>query len=282
MADVDPRDEPAGVGAARMVQIEIWTILGEFRDALTLVGGSAPPFVVETPPEDPYVGTLDVDVVVDPFEVPAETYRTIAERLAGRGYQQGHQPFQWLRTVLVDGREVDVRVDLLAPPTDRRGRAHRHEQVGDVLARRTEGAELLRRQATVVEVRGELPDGRSNRVTVRFPTPGVLVLLKALALDERDKPKDAYDIDYVLAYAPGGLETVARQISELRDAEPVRKALAILREKFESVDSYGPQSIAVYRREALGSEEAARIQALAYARVQALLRSVDQGRHPEP
>jgi len=30
MADVDPRDDPVGVRAAR--QVQIWTILGEFRD----------------------------------------------------------------------------------------------------------------------------------------------------------------------------------------------------------------------------------------------------------
>lgn len=264
------------------MQLELWTILDEFRDALTLVGGSVPPFVVEASPEDPYVGTLDVDVVIDPFEVPEDTYRTIAERLMERGYERGKQPFQWLRTVMVDGRDVVVRVDLLAPITDRRGQAHRHEEVGDVLARRTEGAELLRVQATELEVVGELPDGRSNMVVVRLATPGVLVVLKGLALGERDKPKDAYDIDYVLAHSPGGSDTVADQIGELRQADPVKKALRILREKYETVDSYGPQSVAVYRRQALGSEEAARTQALAYARVQQLLRSIERYLNREP
>ena len=56
------------------------------------------------------------------------------------------------------------------------------------MARRTEGAELLRRQATERTVEGQLPDGRLNRVRIRFATPGVLVILKALALDSRDKP----------------------------------------------------------------------------------------------
>ncbi len=56
MADVDPRDDSVGVRAARQVQLEIWTILGEFRDALTVVGGSAPPYIVEEPTADPYVG----------------------------------------------------------------------------------------------------------------------------------------------------------------------------------------------------------------------------------
>ncbi|MEA2026412.1 MAG: hypothetical protein U9O18_06955 [Chloroflexota bacterium] len=46
MTAVDPRDEPAGVEAARRVLVEVWTVLSEHRDSLTLVGGSAPPFLV--------------------------------------------------------------------------------------------------------------------------------------------------------------------------------------------------------------------------------------------
>ena len=277
MADVDPRDDPVGVRAARQVQLETWTILSEFRDALTVVGGSAPPYIVEEPTTDPYVGTLDVDVVIDPLEVPEETYRGIADRLRDRGYQQGNQPFQWFRTAAIDDRDVEVRVDLLAPETDRMGGSHRHERIGgETLARRTEGAELLRRQATERTVEGQLPDGRLNRVRIRFATPGVLVILKALALDSRDKPKDAYDVDYILAYAPGGPPAVAEQIVELIDTDPVPKALAILDQKFDSVDSYGPASVAMYRRVPSGSEEADRIRALAYARVQELLRAIDE------
>lgn len=225
---------------------------------------------------DPYVGTLDVDVMIDPFEVPQETYRSIAERLTERSYEQSGQPFQWLRTVMVADREIVVRVDLLAPSTDRRGRAHRHEEIDDILARRTAGAELLRLQSTEVEVHGELPDGRSNTVLVRLPTPGVLVILKALAIGERDKPKDCYDVDYVLAHVAGGPDAIAEQIGEILEAEPVRSALAILRGKFDSAESYGPQSVALYRREVVGSGGAARIQALAYARVQALLEGIDR------
>jgi hypothetical protein len=271
VAGVDPRDDLVGVRAARSVQLELWTILGEFRDAMTLVGGSAPPHIVDESPGDPYVGTLDVDVVIDPFEVPEETYRTIADLLRERGYEQTGQPFQWVREVQVDGRSVAVRVDLLAPVTDRRGQSHRHEEVGNIHARRAEGTELLRVQSTEVAVRGQLPDGRSNIVMIRFPTPGVLVILKALAVGQRDKPKDCYDIDFVLAHAIGGPDAVASQIVDLGDVEPVRQGLAVLRDKFDSVDSFGPQSVALYRRVALGSDEAARIQALAYARVQALL-----------
>ena len=271
MAAVDPRDDPAAVVAAQRVLLELWTILAGFADAMTIVGGSAPPLLTGDQPDDPYVGTLDVDLVIDPIGVPDEVYRTIAELLRERGYVQLDQPFRWLRSVRVDERLIDVEVDLLAPITPRGGAGHRHERIGgEPLARRTEGAELVRAAFVDHEIAGLLPDGRSNRVSVRVATPSALVILKALAMGQRDKPKDAYDIDYVLAHI--GIEDVAAGIRAVTETEIVTKAVGILADKFASIDAIGPASVALYRRVPLGRPEADRVQALAFARVDQLLR----------
>lgn len=273
MAELDPRDRPGGVEAARRVMLELWSILGEYADAMTLVGGSAPPLLVGEVQDDPYIGTLDVDLVIDPLAVPSETYRTIAEQLRGRDYRQGRQPFQWLRGVVIDGQSIDVEVDFLAPATARTGPGHRHEHIeGEPLPRRTVGAELVRESIVMSEVEGTLPDGRPNRVRLRVASGAVIVVLKALAMTQRDKPKDAYDIDYLLAHYPGGIDSVAADLRALGDAEPVVEALRILQDRFAGVGTYGPASVAAYRRLALGTPEANQVQALAFARVQQLLR----------
>lgn len=270
MAAVDPRDDPASVVAADRVLLELWTILAGFADAMTIVGGSAPPLLTGHRAEDPYIGTLDVDLVVDPVSVPDDVYRTIAELLRERGYVQLDQPFRWLRSVTVEDRSIDVEVDLLAPVTPRSRTGHRHERIGGApLARRTDGAELVRTGYVEREIAGVLPDGRRHRVAVRVATPAALVILKALAMGQRDKPKDAYDIDYVLRHI--GVEEVAAGIQAFGAVEPVRKALAVLAEKFSSIDAIGPTSVALYRRFPLGSVEADQLQALAFARVEQLL-----------
>lgn len=276
MVAVDPRDDPTAVVAAERVMLELWTVLAGFADAMTIVGGSAPPLLTGDRPDDPYVGTLDVDLVVDPISVPDEVYRTIAQLLRERGYVQLDQPFRWLRSLTVDGRSIDVEVDLLAPITPRSKLGHRHERVGgEPLARRTEGAELVRTAHVDRELDGVLPDGRPNRVAVRVATPAALVILKALAMSQRDKPKDAYDIDYLLRHV--GVEEVAAGIMEFGQVEPVVKATAILVEKFRSIDAIGPTGIALYRRTSLGSPEADQLQALAYARVDELVRRLSGG-----
>ncbi len=255
--------------------LELWSILGAYRDTLTLVGGSTPPLLIGDVPSDPYSGTLDVDLIVDPLGIPESTYRGIAERLRERGYWQGSspkQPFQWFREVEIDGLPITVEVDLLAPPTARTGPSHRHEQIeGEPLARRTVGAELARDAYVERAISGQLPDGRPNRVVIRIATTALVLVLKALAMAERDKPKDAYDLDYLLAHTPGGVDAVAAEFAELPSTEPVRRALAILAEKFESLDAYGPASVASYRRLALGSPEADAVQAATFARLQRLL-----------
>lgn len=163
-----------------------------------------------------------------------------------------------------------MEVDLLAPATSRSGTGHRHERIGgEPLARRTEGAELVRSGHVEREIFVALPDGRRHRAAVRVATPAVLVILKALAMRQRDKLKDAYDIDYVLRHV--GVEDVAAGIQGFGAVDPVMKALAALTEIFSSIDAIGPTSVALYRRAPLGGAEADRLQALAYARVRQLL-----------
>lgn len=137
------------------------------------------------------------------------------------------------------------------------------------MARRTEGAELVRTAFVDRELLGVLPDGRHNKVTVRVAAPAALVVLKALAMSQRDKPKDAYDIDYILRHV--GVDEVAAGMGEFGPLEPVTKALDVLAHKFSSIDAIGPTSVALYRRVPLGTADADQLQALAYARVTQLL-----------
>lgn len=275
---LDPQNDPLGVRAARSVLLELVTILGEVLDAITVIGGSVPPLVLNEPQDDPYAGTLDVDLALDTHrlnERADEVYTTIADHLTRRGYTQVDPPFRWLRTVTIDDREIDVYLDLLAPPPEELGRNRRHVRFQDEgMARRLEGGAILNDLRVEAEVGGVLPDGRQNRKLVHVAAPGALIVLKALALNSRDKPKDAYDIDYLLQHlSPNGdgPRLVADELRPFRGMTVVQEAVVILRDKFETADSYGSQGVAVYRRLTLGSEEADAVQARAFALVQELL-----------
>ena len=70
--------------------------------------------------------------------------------------------------------------------------------------------------------------------------------MKAFALAGRDKPKDAYDICFCLDNAPDGIEALAHMWRERREDALVVGALAHLRDKFGTVDAYGPRQVAIF------------------------------------
>lgn len=100
--------------------------------------------------------------------------------------------------------------------------------------------------------------------------PAALVVLKALALDGRDKPKDAYDIDYLLAHTGAGIDSIGDSLRSWDQIEIVSRAVAVLSAKFRDVNDYGPSSVAFYRGVPEG-QRSDQVRALAYARVRCLL-----------
>ena len=86
------------VEAARSVLVELIHLLGEFRDAIVLVGGSVPPLLFRERAED-YIGTLDVDLALNHMTINDEAYQTIRNALLKRGYKEGSQPFIFFREV---------------------------------------------------------------------------------------------------------------------------------------------------------------------------------------
>jgi len=80
--------------------------------------------------------------------------------------------------------------------------------------------------------------------------------MKAHALAGRDKPKDGYDFCYCLEHFPGGREKLATAWRDRRKEKHVVTAIAILREKFESVSAFGPQQLVEFHNSSNPEEQA--------------------------
>jgi hypothetical protein len=101
------------VEAARSVLVELIHLLGEFKDAIVLVGGSVPPLLFRETADD-YVGTLDVNLALNHMTIDNDTYQTIRNALLKRGYKEGKQPFIFFREVPTEGGDpVVVEVNFL-------------------------------------------------------------------------------------------------------------------------------------------------------------------------
>jgi hypothetical protein len=243
--------------ACHRVLMEMVNLLRQFSDHIALVGGWVP-FYIASSGVNPHVGSLDVDVAFDFENISSETYETVLAILKDNGYYQSnpvHKPFQWWKNVKVDdGDPVPVEVDLLAPEYGGRSKRHENQFVQDTRARKARGCDLVFSRMEEVTLEGTLPNGA--RDTVRCNVAGVVpfLVMKGMSLG-RGKPKDAYDIEYVIRNYPGGVAVIIDLFKRDIDNKLVHEGLGRIRTKFETIDHTGPQDIVSF----LGIDEANQI-----------------------
>lgn len=235
---------PREVEAARRIMTEIWQVLGEYRDAMVLIGGWVPDLLLPTA-VPPHTGSLDVDVLLDPGPLRSEgRYAELVMLLKGRDYQETEKPFKLAKAVQVDdGEPIRVEVDFLLP---RKPKTKRSKVMPDFRAIEADGARFALGHKQALTLQGRMPDGRQNTITIQVASLPAFIVMKAYALDGRDKPKDAYDLYFCLKNAvegPKGLAGILRP--DLENPE-VRRALEILTSKFKTPDDYGPSSVAMF------------------------------------
>jgi predicted nucleotidyltransferase component of viral defense system len=82
--------------------------------------------------------------------------------------------------------------------------------------------------------------GAKNTVRLRVASIADFLVMKAHAIGGRDKPKDTYDLCYCLDHFPDGVAALAKEWNARRQEKDLARAVEILREKFASVDAFGP------------------------------------------
>ncbi len=261
------------VEACFSVLMEVITILGEFRDNIVLVGGNVPPLLIPSAREK-HPGTLDIDLAFDNKHISDDSYQTIVKALKSRGYYQkdGEQPFIFYRDITTEsGRKVTVQIDLLAGEYSGTGKRHRHQRVQDALARKTRGCDLVFENPVKVKLKGALPNGAVNEVIVNIPSVGPFLVTKGMALWDRLKEKDAFDVYFCCRYYPGGLEALAETIMPVVNNNLVKEGLGKIKAKFIDINSIGPVAVADFN-EIEDQEERARIQREAFELVNELMK----------
>lgn len=261
--------ESAAIRAARATLIEVTHLLKEYRKDIVLIGGSVPGLLCPHA-EEPYVGTLDIDLALDHRHLTEAGYQTIEQLLRGREYVQGKQPFIFYRKITIDGREVTVEVDLLGGEYGGTGHGHRTQTVQDIRVRKARGADLAFDNPEEVVVSGALPNGAADSVTVRVASIVPFLVMKSMALDQRLKAKDAWDIVYCLKNYPGGMDAIAARFRTNLFHGLVQDGMKRLARHFSSVEGVGPTHVAEFDG-VTDPEERNRVRREAYERVQYLL-----------
>jgi len=262
------------IEACNSVLLELSHILGEFRDSIVLVGGGVPPLLM---PEvaDKHSGTIDIDYALNIDDQPEGTYARFRETLLRHGYREGNQPYMFFRDVpRGNGGNILVEVDFLAAEYGGTGRSHRTQQFDDARPRKARGCDLAFSDFLEIEITGVLPDGGRDSQIIKVCNVASFIVMKAIALSDRLKPKDAYDIYFMVSKYEGGVIAIAEEFRPLISNSLVREALAKLRRSFETIEHIGPKMVSDFE-EIEDREEIARVRRDAFERVNALLDALD-------
>jgi hypothetical protein len=258
------------VEAARSVLLELVHLLGEYRDDIVVVGGWVPQLILP-PGRPPHVGSIDVDLALNHRNLRDAGYATIQALLNRRGYEQDpRQPFIYHRTVIVNGNAIKVEVDFLAGEYEGTGAKHRTQPVHEGRARKARGCDLAFDLYVETEIEGELPEGGRDQARVRVSSVVAFLVMKGMALHDRLKEKDAWDIYFTLINHPGGLNALAQEIRQHLDHGLVHEGLKKIADKFASPDHMGPKFVADFEDIQDEDERAIRMRD-AYERVNRLL-----------
>jgi hypothetical protein len=244
----EPRHEseysPRQTEAARRVLIDLGQVLSAFEDCLVVVGGWVPDLLLKDA-EEPHVGSIDVDLALDPAKLTDGRYARLVETLlTTRRYKQSEDPFKLFTEVdLGDGRRA-VRVDVdFLKPAEVKLKKNKPKLMGGFRPLDAAGCAAAFSHPELVVLAGQMPRGGTNTVQFRVASVPDFLVMKSYALKKRDKPKDAYDICYCLDHYPGG----ATKIAEVWNVQPRKKhvteAIAILHEKFGELGAYGPSQV---------------------------------------
>ncbi|MDD3927092.1 MAG: nucleotidyl transferase AbiEii/AbiGii toxin family protein [bacterium] len=230
------------VEAARSVILELTRLLGEYRDDIVVIGGWVPELLLSG-----HVGSIDVDLALNHLKLQEAgySYATIERLLLSRGYRKGEeQPYRFYRTVTVSGEEIDVEVDLLAGEYEGTGRSRRHQSIQDIKARKARGCELAFDLTSEVTVSGCLPDGGKDTVKIRVASIVPFIVMKGMALYDRLKEKDAYDVYFCLKNYLGGVDALIEEFRPHVSHGLVMEALDKIAQKFATHEHVGPVHVA--------------------------------------
>jgi predicted nucleotidyltransferase len=239
---------PRQVGAARRVLVDLGQVLAAFEDCLVVVGGWVPDLLLEQA-DEPHVGSIDVDLALDANKLADGRYADLLKLLLDSGrYKPGAKPFQLVVEVdLKDGANpVEVEVEFLAPK-EVKLKKNRPKLLEGFRVLQADGCGTAFHAPVRLEISGRTVRGANNKVHLRIASLPDFLVMKAHALAGRDKPKDAYDLCYCLEHFPAGMNALANVWKNRRKEKDVARAVAILRDKFGSVDAFGPGQVVEFQ-----------------------------------
>ena len=252
--------------ACERVLVTLLRGLGPWKDSVYLIGGLTPRYLIPTcPPAVPeHVGTLDVDIVIDlQILTKTQAYHTLEANLRKMRFERAEndkgQKLSWRwQTYTEDGTPMVLEF-LTDAPEIAGGKVGPLPTKGTISALHIPHSSIVLDLHQTTEIRAELLNGDGVVVEeVKHADLVSFVCLKALAFDQRNERKDAYDLIYCIRNAPDGLDALSASFVQAlasKHGAVIQRSLDILEKRFSgdgSTEGYrkdGPIAFARFEPE---------------------------------
>jgi len=255
--------------------LELARMLRSYREGMVIVGGWVPYFLLKQFQRKgtafSHVGSIDIDIAINPEVINETQYATLEQLLRARGYEPNPKiEFSYIKKVQTGLGEREIEIDFLAPDAGGTSRSHRNQRVqNDFLARKAKGADLAFSHRFELTLEGILPNGAETTGSMYVADIVAIMAMKGYVLGQRLKEKDAYDIFSLLLYYKDGISSVAEELKPFINLELMQESLRNLSEHFRTQNADGPTLVADFFRDEGEQRDQRKLQA--YRQVQRLL-----------
>ena len=248
--------------ASLLALSQVLDALTPFSDHFVLIGGWAPYLLLQRYGRtNEHIGSADLDLVFNGPQITPAVRDKILEALT----QIGCQPRMWdnnnqipfpdsyLLPIKVGTRTVQVQIDVIGL----------HQKQSRKLA--SHYALALKRIENI--------EVRINKKAVKVPVSGAAAVfaMKAMALADRQAPKDAYDLYMISRYYKQGPLSLATELKPLLIGPPIRSATLYVRRWFSDKNARGPNAVVEFLLVDGSREEQEQLREEVYLTIKALL-----------
>lgn len=230
---------------SKSVLLEIMTLLKGYRNEIVLVGGWVPYFLLQKfqkNKEFKHIGSVDIDLVINPELVKSGVYDTIVKIIESNGYTQRKDrlgnfiEFSFEREI---GNKT-IHIDFLSTDYPQKTKKRHRIVQPDLRTRTLKGAKIVLKHNFEEEIEGNLPNGAHVKIKLRIADVVGCLTTKALALGGRSEAKDNYDIYTIISHYNEGEKSCAEKLKPFLNDKDVREPLEDIKKNFEKETSLGP------------------------------------------
>lgn len=206
---------------AEEVLVRFALLVGDHTQDFVVIGGLNPDFLAPAAPV-PHLGTTDVDLVFElgfVYDRDERDFAWLDEALAAGGFIAAPNAAGWQWNGVLG--PALVRLDLLCDVSDSPGQTIALPGATEAAVQNLDGPvaalsdPIYRTLSVPPQVRSDIPNA-PEEIGLKFASLGGYIASKSAALLARELEKDAYDLMYVVMYAPGGAAAASAATSAVR------------------------------------------------------------------